>query len=112
MQEQPVVTLGPGTAQAIKTWISGNNAQGAVRIEIRSTGCCDASLGMRIDSAPESDLMVIVEGITFVVDREIHDLVGQIAISCCEEPHRAGFIITSSIPLNEWAGFGTCDITV
>ena len=26
MQEQPIVTLGPGTAGAIKTWMSGNNA--------------------------------------------------------------------------------------
>jgi len=112
MQEQSIVTLGPGTAGAVKTWMSGNNAQGAVRIEIRSTGCCDASLGMRIDSAREPDLVEIVEEITFVVDREIHDLVGQITISRCDEPNRAGFIITSSIPLNEWAGFGTCDIVV
>ena len=110
MQEQPIVTLGPGTAGAIKTWMSGNNAHGAVRIEIRSTGCCDASLGMRIDSARESDLVVIIEGITFIVDREIHDLVGQISIARSDEPNRTGFIITSSIPLNEWAGFGTCDI--
>ena len=112
MQEQSIVTLGPGTAGAIKSWMSGNNASGAVRIEIRSTGCCDASLGMRIDSALESDLVVIVEEITFVVDREIHDLVGQITIARSDEPNRAGFKITSSIPLNEWAGFGTCDITV
>jgi Fe-S cluster assembly iron-binding protein IscA len=112
MQEQSIVTLGPGTAGAVKTWMSGNNAQGAVRIEIRSTGCCDASLGMRIDSAREPDLVEIVEEITFVVDREINDLVGQITISRCDEPNRAGFIITSSIPLNEWAGFGTCDIVV
>ncbi|MGA3281356.1 MAG: hypothetical protein ABSD50_10280 [Smithella sp.] len=112
MQEKSIVTLGPGTAGAIKTWMFGNNAQGAIRIEIRSTGCCDASLGMRIDSARESDMVVIVEGITFVVGREIHDLVGQIAIARSDEPNRAGFIITSSIPLNEWAGFGTCDITV
>ncbi|MGD0170244.1 MAG: hypothetical protein ABSE54_11035 [Smithella sp.] len=112
MLEQPIVTLGPGTAGAIKTWMSGNNAQGAVRIEIRSTGCCDASLGMRIDSAGESDLVVIIEGITFVVDRKIHDLVGQISIARSDEPNRSGFIITSSIPLNEWAGFGTSEITV
>jgi Fe-S cluster assembly iron-binding protein IscA len=111
MQEQSVVTLGPGAARAIKTWMTENNAQGAVRIEIRSTGCCDASLGMRIDSARESDLVMIVEGITFVVDREIHDLAGQISIARSDEPNRAGFIITSSIPLNEWAGFGTCNIT-
>jgi Fe-S cluster assembly iron-binding protein IscA len=112
IQEQPFITLGPGMAQAIKTWMSGNNARGAVRIEIRSTGCCDASLGMRIDSARESDMVVIAEGITFVVDREIHDLAGKIAIACCDEPNRTGFKITSSIPLNEWAGFGICDIMV
>ena len=112
MQEQPIVTLGPDTAGAIKTWMSGNNAHGAVRIEIRSTGCCDSSLGMRIDSTLQSDMVVIVEGITFVVDRKIHDLVGQISIARSDEPNRAGFVITSSIPLNEWAGFGTSEITV
>ncbi|MGP8152917.1 MAG: hypothetical protein ACLQBQ_02070 [Smithella sp.] len=112
MAEESIITLGPGAARAIKKWMIEKNVQGAVRIEIRSSGCCDASLGLRIDSARETELVVIVEGITFVVDRAIHDLVGQIAISCSDEPYRAGFIITSSIPLNEWAGFGACDIIV
>ncbi|HUN54946.1 MAG TPA: hypothetical protein VMU29_07310 [Smithella sp.] len=112
MPDEPIVILGPGAATAIKSWMSMNNAQGAVRIEIRSTGCCDASLGMRIDSAKDSDLAVTIEGITFVVDREIQNLAGQISIARCDEPHRKGFIITSSIPINEWAGFGTCDITI
>ncbi|MGD0278316.1 MAG: hypothetical protein ABSC11_03310 [Smithella sp.] len=110
--QEPVVTLGPGAAQAIKTWMFENHVQNAVRIEIRSSGCCDVSLGLRIDSARESELLVIVEGITFVIDRELHDLTGQITISCSGESHETGFIITSSIPLNEWAGFGTCNIMV
>ena len=112
MPDEPLVILGPGTAGAIKTWMSGNNARGPVRIEIRSTGCCDASLGMRIDSGRESEPAVTIEGITFIVDREIQNLAGQISIARCDEPHRKGFIITSSIPINEWAGFGTCEITI
>jgi hypothetical protein len=58
------------------------------------------------------DLLLEAEGITFVVDRETHDLVGRITISCAVEPGRTGFLITSSVPLNEWMGFSACDLIV
>jgi Fe-S cluster assembly iron-binding protein IscA len=112
MQEQPDILFGPGSARSIKILLAEKGASGVVRIEIRSTGCCDASLGLRVDSVRESDIVQEEEGVTFVVDRETHNLVGQITISCAEGPGRTGFIITSSTPLNEWTGFGTCDLIV
>jgi len=110
MRERPEIELGPGAARAIKGCLAEKGARGAVRIEIRSSGCCDASLGLRIDTARESDLLLDEEGITFIVDRETYDLVGRITISCAADPGRTGFLITSSIPLNEWAGFSACDL--
>lgn len=112
MRERPEIELGPGAARAIKARMAEKGARSAVRIEIRSSGCCDASLGLRADSVRESDLLYEADGITFVVDRETNDLVGRITISCAIEPGRTGFLITSSMPLNEWAGFSACDLIV
>jgi len=112
MRERPEIELGTGAARAIKERMAEKGARGAVRIEIRSSGCCDASLGLRVDPVRESDLLLEVEGITFAVDSETNDLVGRITISCADSPARTGFLITSSIPLNEWAGFSACDLIV
>jgi Fe-S cluster assembly iron-binding protein IscA len=49
--------------------------QGPVRIEIQFTGCCDPSLGLIVDAVRESDLVEEVDGLTFVISPETHQLV-------------------------------------
>jgi Fe-S cluster assembly iron-binding protein IscA len=105
-----LVTLDPGAGQAIKSLLSERGIQGPVRIELRSTGCCDASLGLRVDTAHESDLVEEVDGLTFVISPETHQLVGEVRISYTDDACRKGFVLTSSRPVSEWDGFATCSI--
>ena len=85
-----LVTLDPNAGQAVKSALAEKGVQGPIRIELGSSGCCDASLGLSVDAAHESDLVEEVDGLTFVISLETHELVGEVRISCTDEEGRKG----------------------
>ena len=101
-----LVTLEPGAGQAIRSSLAEAGVQGPIRIAITSSGCCDPSFGLAVDRVREPDLVEEVDGVTFVIDLETHDLVGDVTIGCAED----GFVVTSAKPLSEWDGFAPCKI--
>ena len=105
-----LVTLDPGAGQAIKSLLSEGGNQGPIRIEIQSSGCCDPSLGLIVDTVRESDLVEETDGLTFVISPETHELAGEVRISCTDEAGRDRFVLTSSKPIGEWDGLITCSI--
>ena len=105
-----LVTLDPDAGQANKSLLSAGGVRGPVRIEIQSTGCCDSSLELSVDTVRESDLVEELDGLTFVISPETHQLVGEVRISYTDDAGRKGFILTSSNPLSEWDGFATRSI--
>jgi Fe-S cluster assembly iron-binding protein IscA len=105
-----LVTLAPGAGHAIKSALAEQGVQGPIRIEVHFSGCCDPSLGLMVDKARGSDLVEEVDGLTFVISPETHQLVGEVTISYTDDAGRRGFVLTSSKPLSEWDGFTTCSI--
>ena len=105
-----LVTLDTNASHAVKSALAEKGVQGPVRIEVQFTGCCDPSLGLIIDTIRESDLVEEVDGLTFVISAETHQLVGEVRISYTDDAGRKGFVLTSSKPLSEWEGFATCSI--
>ena len=101
-----LVRLDPGVAEAIRSSLAEAGAQGPLRIAITSSGCCDPSFELAVDRIRESDLVEELDGLTFVISRETHDLVGEVTIGCKED----GFVVTSAKPLSEWDGFAPCKI--
>ncbi len=98
---------------AYRAIISELSAQGinrCVRVDVRSTGCCDPSLGLVLDKQREEDLVQIAEDLTFVMSPDVYALVGEVAVSYADDTERKGFVITSEKPLSEWQGFAACDI--
>jgi len=69
-------------------------------------------LGLSVDSIREPDLIEEVDGLTFVIGPEVHQLVGDITISYTDEIGRKGFILTSDKPVSEWDGLGVCAIGI
>jgi len=106
----PLVTLDPGAGQAVKSLLSEKDVQGPVRVELQFTGCCDPSLGLIVGTVRESDLVEEVDGLTFVIDPETHQLAGEVRISCTDEAGSNRFVLTSSKPIGEWDGLITCSI--
>ncbi|MDI6856715.1 MAG: hypothetical protein QME71_00110 [Dehalococcoidia bacterium] len=105
------ITADAAAIAAIKSFLAEAGARGAVRVELASSGCCDAALALRVDAARESDHVEEVDGLTFVIDRETLEIVGEVRISHADERGRKGFVVTSSNPVSEWDGFAPTGIT-
>jgi Fe-S cluster assembly iron-binding protein IscA len=84
--------------------------QRPLRIDLQASGCCDPSLGLRVDIVRESDLIQEIDGLVFVIGPEIYRLAGEVTISYVDDRHRKGFVITSSKPVTEWDGFSVSSI--
>lgn len=105
-----LVTLDAGAAQAVKSLLAESGVPGPVRIDLRFSGCCDPSLGLIADTIRESDLVQEVDGLTFVIDPETHELAGEVRVSLADGGERTAFILTSSKPISEWDGLVTCSL--
>jgi Fe-S cluster assembly iron-binding protein IscA len=107
-----MITLAPEAVEPIRVFLVEQGVQKPIRIHLQSTGCCDASLGLIVDNIRKDDLTKEIEGLTFVISPEIHQLAGDITITYVDEKSRQGFILKSSKSISEWDGFGICTIKV
>ena len=108
----PIVRLGLGVSQAIRWFLADKGIQQPIRIDLHFSGCCDSSLYLCVDAISETDLTLELDGLTFAINREIYEVVGEVTISYVDEPGRKGFVLTSSKPVGEWDGFGVSDIKI
>lgn len=102
----------PEVSQAIKSFLTDKGIQQPIRIELNFSGCCDASMCLRVDAASDSDLALELDGLTFVISPEISELVGEVTISYEDQIGKKGFVLTSSKPVGEWDGFAVSDIKI
>jgi len=108
----PIITIAPDAANAIKCFLSEKGLQQPLRIDLRFSGCCDPALALCIDHIGKSDLTQVIDGLVFVISQETYHLIGEVDISYVNEIDRKGFIMTSRKPVSEWEGFGVCNIKV
>jgi Fe-S cluster assembly iron-binding protein IscA len=108
----PQIKLGPGAGRAAGRFLNEKGISQPLRIDLNFTGCCDASLVLRVDDTGQSDLYTEVEGLTFIMDPEVYNLAGEITIAYMDEEDRKGFMLTSERPVSEWEGFGLSQIQV
>jgi Fe-S cluster assembly iron-binding protein IscA len=105
-----MITCDAATIQAISETLTCMGATGPLRIELCFTGCCDPSLGLRVEAEKESDLVHDAGDVRFVMSTATADLVGDVTITHVTDGTKKRFILTSSIPVSEWDGFSACDI--
>jgi len=108
----PQVKLESGAGRAASRFLREKSISRPLRIDLMFTGCCDASLGLRVDDISEGDLYIEAEGLTFIMDTEVYRLAGEVIIDYVEEEGRKGFLLTSERPVSEWEGFGVSHIQV
>ncbi|MBU2548648.1 MAG: hypothetical protein KKB20_09580 [Proteobacteria bacterium] len=105
-----MILLQADAADAIKAHAAAENIQRPLRVQLRTSGCCDPALALVFDEPGESDLSVERFGLTFLMDAELHQTVGEVTITRVREGDRDGFILASSRPLSEWDGFNVIRI--
>jgi Fe-S cluster assembly iron-binding protein IscA len=102
--------LGPGVSRHIRSILTDKEIQHPIRIDLQFSGCCDASLGLRVDSALATDLTQVIDGLEFIIDADAYQLVGEVTITYVDEIGKKGFILTSEKPISEWEGLCATDI--
>ena len=107
-----IIKLEPGVSHAIRAFLADKGIQQPIRIDTNFSGCCDASLCLCVDNILETDLTVELEGLTFVINPDTYQLVGEVTISYVDERGRKGFLLKSGKPISEWDGFGVSDIKI
>jgi len=107
-----MIRLDPLACEAIKRTLTEKGLPLCVRIEVRSTGCCDASLGIAVEAAEAHDLIAEIDGLTIAMSPTTHQLVGDVSITCVDDSDGKGFLLESDRPLNEWAGFAPSSIRI
>ncbi|MRR15888.1 MAG: hypothetical protein EG826_05470 [Deltaproteobacteria bacterium] len=105
-----MITATPEAIDAIQAFLSKKEIHKPIRIHLRSTGCCDASLGLAADERREDDWTEDVEGILFVIGKDLEKMTGDITIAASADGQETGFVVTSENPISEWDGFGVCRI--
>jgi Fe-S cluster assembly iron-binding protein IscA len=105
-----MITCEERALDALKEELLRQRSAGPVRIELRFTGCCDASLGLGVDSARDGDLVQEIAGVRFVVSPEVFETTGDISVAYCDEVDRRGFILSSARAVSEWQGFAPCTL--
>jgi Fe-S cluster assembly iron-binding protein IscA len=101
-----------GVGQVIKSLLADKGIRQPIRIDLSFSGCCDASLCLRADDILDADLTLELDDLTFVINRETYQLVGEVTVSYIDEMGRKGFVLKSSKPVGEWDGFGVTDIKI
>jgi Fe-S cluster assembly iron-binding protein IscA len=107
-----MIKVEPNEVQIIKSFLSEKGLQQTIRIDLHFSGCCDPSLLLRADTVSESDLTQVVDGLTFIIDPETYQLVGEVMITYVNEVGKKGFVLSSSNPVSEWEGFYATDIKI
>lgn len=107
-----MIRLDPVACKAIKSELSEKGLPLSVRIEIRSTGCCDASLGIAAEAAEADDLIEDADGLAIAISPATRQLVGDVSITCAGDSDGKEFFLESDRPLNEWAGFAPSSIRI
>ena len=107
-----MIKLEAGVSQVIGSFLDERGIRQPIRIELQSSGCCDASLGLRVDEIRDGDLVEEQEGLTLVISHETRRLAGDITISYEEDEGRKGFVLISTRPISEWSGFGISTIRI
>lgn len=84
--------------QNIKSIMADKSLSGAVRI-FAQQGCGGAQLALGTDEVRDNDAQVDVDGVTYVIDKDLSEAVGAVSLGFVEDGAQPGFTISSEKPL-------------
>ena len=95
----------------LKSYLSQNKIESAVRIALMQGGWSGPSLGLALDESKENDKVFEEDKLTFLVDQTLLDTCGAIKVDFMDAGHRSGFSITSTNPVSSGGGCssGSCE---
>ena len=96
----------PAASEALKAVIAEKNLEPPIRIFLQS-GCSGSQLAMGVDQARDGDDQFDVDGVSYVIDGKLCELVGDMKLDYLTDDQQQGFMLSSSKPLPQPEG-GSC----
>ena len=100
-----MLTVSNEACEALKNIMAERNLDSPVRIFAQNS-CGGAQLALGVDEARDNDHKVEMEGITFVIDKELVDQTGEVSLNYVADAAVPGFAINTERPLVVEGGCG------
>ncbi|MCF8033755.1 MAG: IscA/HesB family protein [Desulfarculaceae bacterium] len=101
-----MMEMTPEASQALKTVMAEKKLEPPIRIFMQS-GCGGAQLALGVDEARDGDETFAVDGVDFVVQKELSEVVGDMKLDFVNQDGQQGFMLSSSKPLPQPDSCGT-----
>ena len=93
-----MITIKPEAAAALGIY------RGVLRIQVRTSGCCEPTLAAFWDERRPDDLGVQLLMLEVVLDPDTYRITGPITIDLGSPGDPPGLMLATVNPLSEWAG--------
>lgn len=100
-----MLTVSNEATEALKNIMADRNLDSPVRIFAQNS-CGGAQLALGVDDARETDHKIEVDGITFVIDKELVTQTGEVSLNYVSDAAVPGFAINTERPLVVEGGCG------
>jgi iron-sulfur cluster assembly accessory protein len=94
-------------SETIKAFMSERDLDSPLRVYLQQ-GCGGAQLVLGVDNAKDSDEQQEVDGLTYLVDKDLYDQVGEVKLDFVDDGVRQGLLISSEKPLPQMEGGCGC----
>ena len=84
--------------EKLSEYMNQNNITTPIRITVMG-GCSGPALGLAVDEKKDSDEVVVMDKLTFLIEENLSKECGDVAIDFVDAGPKSGFSITSTNPL-------------
>ena len=106
-KEAHMIEVSEMASQKVGEYISTNDLDSFIRIYLNEGGWGGPSLGLALDELKDTDKTFKQDGITFMIDEDLLERVGNIHVDFIDAGMRSGFSLTPGKPLA--TGPNACD---
>jgi iron-sulfur cluster assembly accessory protein len=100
-----MIEVSASATQAIKAFFEDKKVESSLRVFLQA-GCGGTSLRLVLDEAKENDLSYQIEGLTYLIDKELSAQSGAVKVDFVDNDGQQGFMLTSANPIA--GGGGGC----
>lgn len=103
-----MIEISASATQAIKAFLEEKKLDSALRVFLQDGGCGGPALRLVLDEVKESDLSYQVEGLTYVIDKELSVQSGDVKVDFVDNGMQQGFMVSSANPVAGQGGGCAC----
>jgi iron-sulfur cluster assembly accessory protein len=100
-----MIEVSASASQAIKAFFEEKKLDSALRV-LMQAGCGGPALRLVLDEAKDSDLSFQVEGLTYIIDKDLSVQSGAVKVDFVDNGMQQGFMVTSANPIAAGEGGG------